>query len=281
LWHVQRRIDRWIHAPAGGLVGVSARFMDILCSFYKIPRSDSHVIVGGFDDDNLPAEIRHRSVERRNRHLTTSLKKDGQTPRLKIHYAGKFYEHRIESFSVLLEAIPILLDKGVPCELKLNINNAFHCFPLKIRQKIRKLESKGLRAKLGETEVAYTEALKISDSADLNLMLEGLRPPHSTAGTLTLKIFDLMMIAKPVMAICAPTLPIGDCLRETGIGTDCEDVEQIVRKLAELWQWKQGGKPPGWYSPDAEAIEQYSYSSMAQKMSELCEEVYNRSLHSN
>ena len=90
-----------------------------------------------------------------------------------------------------------------------------------------------------------------------------------------------MMVAKPVIAICAASLPIGDCLRETGIGTDCKDVQQIVTTLEELWQWKKGGKPPDWYSPDAEAIEQYSYSSMAQKMSELCEEVYNRSKHPN
>jgi hypothetical protein len=88
-----------------------------------------------------------------------------------------------------------------------------------------------------------------------------------------------MMIAKPAIAICAPSLPIGDCLRETGIGIDCKDVQQVSKSLDEIWQWKKGGKPPGWYSPDAEAIEQYSYSSMAQKMSDLCEDVYNRSKH--
>ena len=281
LWQVQRWIDRWIHAPINGLVGVSPRFIDILGSFYKIPRSQSRVIVGGFDDRNLPAEIRDRSVKRRHRQLAGSDKRAGQPPGLKIHYAGKFYGYRVESLSVLLEAIPILLDKGVPCELKLNINNAFHCFPQMVRQRISELESKGLRATISETEVSYAQALQMSDSADLNLILEGLHPPHSTAGTLTLKIFDLMMVAKPTMAICAPSLPIGDCLRETGIGTDCKNVAQIVTTLEQLWQWKKGGQTPSWYSPDAEAIEQYSYSAMAQKMSDLCEEVYNRSRHLN
>ncbi len=128
LWHVQRWIDRWIHAPIKGLVGVSSPFIDILGSFYKIPRSESHVIVGGFDDRNLPGEVRHRSVKRRNNQLVANDKRDAQPPPLKIHYAGKFYGYRVESLTVLLDAIHILLEKGVPCELKLNINNAFHCF---------------------------------------------------------------------------------------------------------------------------------------------------------
>jgi len=281
LWHVQSWIDRWIHAPISGIVGVSSRFIDILCSFYKIPKSQSHVITGGFDDRNLPAETRQRSAERRRLQKHAADQGNGQSPRLKVHYAGKFYEYRTEPLFILLDAIQILMDKGVPCELKLNISNAFHFFPQKIRQRINELESKGLHASIGDTKVPYAQALRIFDSADLNVILEGMHPPQSTAGTLTLKIFDLMMIAKPAMAICAPSLPIGEYMRETGIGIDCKDVEQVANSLDDVWQWKKGGKPPGWYSPDAGAIEQYSYSSMAQKMSELCEEVYNRSLHLN
>jgi hypothetical protein len=281
LWHVQSWIDRWIHGPVSSLTGVSSRFVDILNRFYKIPKSQSNVITGGFDDRNLPAETRQRSAERRRKKTPVADKEDGQSPRLKIHYAGKFYEYRTEPLSILLDAIQILLDKGVPCELKLIISNTFHYFPLQIRQRISELESKGLLAAIGDTKVPYRQALRIFDSADLNIILEGMRPPQSTAGTLTLKIFDLMMISKPVIAICAPSLPIGEYLKETGIGIDRKDVEQVANSLDEIWEWKKGGKPPNWYSPDAEAIEQYSYSSMAQKMSELCEEVYNRSLHSN
>jgi hypothetical protein len=281
LWHVQSWIDRWIHGPVISLIGVSSRFIEILNRFYEIPRSESHVITGGFDDRNLPAEARQRSAERRCKHVQVADREDGHSPRVKIHYAGKFYEYRTEPLSILLDAIQILLDKGVPCELKLNISNAFHYFPQKIRQRIDELENKGLHATVRDTEVPYAQALKIFDSADLNIILEGMHPPQSTAGTLTLKIFDLMMIAKPAIAICAPSLPIGKYLRETGIGIDCKDVEQVTNSLDAIWEWKKGGKPPGWYSPNAESIEQYSYSSMAQKMSELCEKVYNRSLHPN
>jgi len=90
-----------------------------------------------------------------------------------------------------------------------------------------------------------------------------------------------MMIAKPAIAICASSLPIGDYMRETGIGIDCNNVDQVVKSLVEIWEWKKGGETPSWYSPISGAIEQYTFRSMAEKMSELCEEVYSRSLHPN
>ena len=143
------------------------------------------------------------------------------------------------------------------------------------------LERNGLTVHIDSAKVSYNEALKMLEAADANVILEGMRPPHSTAGTLPLKVFDSMMVAKPTVAICAPALPIGEYLKEAGIGTSRKDVESAADAFTDIWQWKQSGKIPSWYSPNADAIEQYSCRAMAEKMSELCEEVYCRSLHAN
>jgi len=194
---------------------------------------------------------------------------DQSTP-LRVNYAGKLFRHRVEPLSTLLEAFDILLNMGIPCEFNITISNAFYCFPRKVQAMIEKLERKGLTVHIDSTQVSYNKALKMLDAADVNVILEGMRPPHSTAGTLPLKVFDLMMIAKPTVTICAPSLPIGDYLKEAGIGISRKDVESTADAFAEIWQWKQYGKIPNWYSPNADAIEQYSSNSMAEKMSGLC-----------
>jgi hypothetical protein len=94
-------------------------------------------------------------------------------------------------------------------------------------------------------------------------------------------VFDLMMIAKPAIAVCSPSLPIGDYLREAGIGIDCKDAEGIVAGLTEIWEWKQQGKVPSWYLPKGDVIKEYCLCSMAKKMNEISEEVYNRALMAN
>ena len=281
LWHAQSAIDRWIHAPLNSLVGVSPEFVDILGAFYGIPRHRRCVITGAYDDGYLPDEIKELcSARRKNKRLSRPEAKDQSTP-LKVNYAGKLFGHRIEPLCTLLDAFTVLLNRGIPCELTITISNAFYCFPRKVQAMIETLEGKGLTVHTVSTQVSYDKALKMLDAADVNVILEGMRPPHSTAGTLPLKVFDLMMIAKPTVAICAPSLPIGDYLKEAGIGIGGKDVESTADAFAEIWQWKQSGKIPNWYSPDADAIKQYSCRSMAEKMSELCEEVYRRSLHAN
>lgn len=281
IWHVQSIIDRWVHAPVGSLVGVSPQFVDILKSFYKIPASRSHVIAGGFDDRYLPEDIKERCLKRRENQSLSTGEESGQPAVLKVSYAGKLFGHRIEPLVTLLNALEVLLKMGIPCELNITVSNAFYCFPQEIQEMIAKLEGKGLTVISEATEISYVEALRIQESADVNIILEGMRPPHSTAGTLPLKVFDLMMIAKPAIAVCSPSLPIGDYLREAGIGIDCKDAEGIVAGLTEIWEWKQQGKVPSWYLPKGDVIKEYSLCSMAEKMNEISEEVYNRALMAN
>ncbi len=275
LWHAQRFYDRWVHRPLHSLVGVSPQFVDILNDFYNVSGSRSHVITGGFENSHLPEEIKDRCAKRRNREIWASGEVNaGQQP-LKAGFIGILYDHQVESLCLLFAAFRVLLGKGIPCELTLWLSNAWYFFPQKVQRMIKELESEGLSVIFGSTRLPHSEALRIQEAVDVNLIVEGMRPPHSTAGTITSKIFDLMMIARPTIAICAPSLPIGDYLRETGIGTDCKDLDEVVARLTEIWERRQEGETPGWHSPVAKAIEQYSYRSLAKKMSEISNEICN------
>jgi hypothetical protein len=174
----------------------------------------------------------------------------------------------------LLNIVQVLADKGVPCKLQLILDKAAHFLPTWVRERIEMAQSEGWILEFGSDRIPHDEALKMADAADVNLILEGISPPHSTAGTITWKIFDLMMIARPAVAICASTLPIGDYLREAGIGIDCNDTDSAVAYLLEVWRWKQGGSKPRWYAPVGQAIDQYSFRGMAEKMGRVLDQSY-------
>jgi len=274
LWQLQSAYDIRLHGPMDSLVGVSHQFVDILRKFYDHPASRSHVVTGGFDDNDLPAEIKSRCISRRKTGRMPAAEKTWPPQHLLISYVGALYGHRLEPLEILLKTLPILADKGIPCKLQLILSKASHLLPARVQEKIKALQAKGLIADFGSERIPHPQALKMLDAADVNLILEGMRPPHSTAGTLTWKIFDLMMVAKPAIAICAPSLPIGEYLQQAGIGVDCKEIDGVVTRLHELWQWKQGGNAPDWYAPVEEAIEQYSFRGMAEKMNAVLEQTY-------
>ena len=275
-WHLHSVFDRWIHSSANRLVGVSQQFVDILSSYYNIPQKKAHVITGGFDDSYLPLDIRDRCIKRKFKQRLLSVNKPKQSLPLRVSYIGKLYKHQIESLLLFFDSLLVVSNNNVPVEFRLVLSNASYVFPKKVRLAIEELRRAGITLNFSPFRIDYQKALETLEASDVNIILEGMKPPHDTAGTITGKIFDLMMIAQPVIAICASSLPIGDYLHETGIGINCENTEGVVRALMEVWQSKQGENIPNWYSPDGYAIEQYSYSSMAKKMHNLCEDLYNK-----
>jgi hypothetical protein len=274
LWQLQSAYDARLHAPIDRLVGVSQQFVDILRKFYNHPASKSHVVTGGFDDNDLPEEIRSHCINRRRTGRLSAARNTRQPHHLLISYVGAMYGHRLEPLEILLDTLPILADKDVHCKLQLILSKASYLLPSRFQEKIEGLRAKGLITDLGSERIPHPQALKMLDAADVNFILEGMRPPHSTAGTITWKIFELMMVAKPAIAICAPSLPIGEYLQQAGIGVDCKDISGVTKRLYELWQWKRGGNAPQWYSPVNETIEQFSFQGMAGKMNAVLEKTY-------
>jgi len=277
LWHLQGAYDTRLHARMDSLVGVSDQFVDILRKFYNHPASRSHVVTGGFDDNDLPAEIRSRCISRRQADKLSAAESTKPPQHLLISYVGALYGHRVEALEILLDTLPMLADIGVPCKLQLILSKASHLLPAKVQEKIEALKIQGLITDYGSERIPHPQALKMLDAADVNLILEGMRPPHSTAGTITWKIFELMMVAKPALAICSPSLPIGDYLRKTGIGIDCKAVEAATGRIREIWHWSQGGNPPHWYAPVNQVIEKYSFPGMAARMNAVLDQTYAES----
>jgi hypothetical protein len=253
LWQVQSACDIRLHAPLSSLVGVSQEFVDILSTFYHIPTSRTHVITGGFDDNELPIEIKERCIRRRSTELSPADERIEHPQYLLLSYVGVLYGHRVEPLVILLDTLKILADEGVPCKLQLILDKASHFLPSWVREKIELAQAKGLIIHFGTDRIPHEEALKMADAADVNLILEGI---------------------SPAIAICASTLPIGDYLRETGIGIDCKDTDSAVAGILEVWRWKQGGTLPSWYAPVQRAIDHYSFRGMAEKMGHVLEQSY-------
>ncbi len=266
LWQLQSAYDAHLHAQMDRLVGVSSQFVDILSEFYKVPKDRSYVVTGGYDDNDLPAEIRQDCIDRRKQAPALWAASTDRPRKLRLSYIGALYGHRVEPLVILLDALPLLRQKGIPCELQLLLNKASHFLPAAVQEQIEHAKARGLIQDLGSERIPHAQALTMSDAADVNFVLEGMRPPHSTAGTITWKIFELMMIAKPSVAICAPSLPIGEYLRESGIGVDCSTVEGVVDRVGDVWNWIRGSTAPDWYAPVDHVIEQYSFQGMAAKM---------------
>ncbi len=269
LWHLQAAYDRYLHGSLHSLIGVSPPFVRILSTFYRLPLQHAHMVTGCFDVGNIPESIRESCIQRRRLGGDAETATAGKPRYLRVSYAGNLYRHREESLAILLRALGRLSDEGVPLELTLWLSNAGGYPSAEIRNLVEGLETSGARIIFGTTRIPYPQALEMLNSADVNIVVEGIRPPHSEAGTLTLKVFDLMMIAKPTIALCAATLPIGEYLRKTGIGTDCADVDVAARLLSDVWQWRNQGRQPDWYAPDDESIEAYSGPSMARRISEI------------
>lgn len=277
-WHLHSLCDRLIHSSVNRLVGVSQQFVDILSSYYNIPQKEAHVITGGFNDGYLPSEIKDQCIKRRSKPKLPSDNAPKQVSPLRISYIGKLHRHQIESMLILFDSLLAVANNNVPLEFRLVLSNASYVFPRKVREAIEELKRSGITLNFSPNRIDYQEALEKLNASDVNIILEGIKPPHDTAGTITGKIFDLMMIARPVIAICSSSLPIGDYLHETGIGINSENTEGVVQALMEVWQSKQEENMPNWYSPDGNTIDQYSYCSMAKKMYNLCEELHNSTL---
>jgi hypothetical protein len=274
-WHLHSVCDRLIHSSVSHLVGVSQQFIDILSSYYNISRENSHVITGGFNDSYLPADIKEQCIKRRLKQELLFSNVAQKVSPLRVSYIGKLHRHQIESLLILFDSLLKVLSYNVPVEFRLVLSNASYVFPKKVRVAIEELKRRGITLHFSPARIDYQEALEKLNASDVNIILEGIKPPHDTAGTITGKIFDLMMIARPVVAICSSPLPIGDYLHETGIGINCENTESVIQALMEVWQSKQKESMLNWYSPDGNSIEQYSYCSMAKKMYNLCEEIYS------
>jgi glycosyltransferase involved in cell wall biosynthesis len=250
LWQLQTAYDVHLHAPMDRLVGVSSEFVDILSEFYKVPKDRAYVVTGGYDDNDLPAEIRQNCIDRRKQGPAPVTVSGDQPRKLMLSYIGALYGHRVEPLVVLLDALQVLRDKGVACQLQLLMNKASHFLPAAVQEQIDRAKAQGLILDLGSERIPHAQALKMSDAADVNFVLEGMRPP---------------------------SLPIGKYLREAGIGVDCNTVKEVVDRISEVWNWVRGNNAPDWYAPVNHAIDQYSYKGMATKMNTVLEQTYAES----
>lgn len=118
--------------------------------------------------------------------------------------------------------------------------------------------------------VSREAALHAQEKAGLLLLLES--GEEVAKGVLTGKIFEYMVSGVPILSLGSKKdSAIGEIISETGVGVVCaDDVDKIEKSIIQVLQ----GKVDGIYSPNLEAISQYSRKVQAENLLNQLNQVF-------
>lgn len=118
--------------------------------------------------------------------------------------------------------------------------------------------------------VSREAALHAQEKAGLLLLLES--GEEVAKGVLTGKIFEYMVSGVPILSLGSKEdSAIGEIISETGVGVVCaDDVDKIEKSIIQVLQ----GKVDGIYSPNLEAISQYSRKVQAENLLNQLNQVF-------
>jgi hypothetical protein len=206
-------IERLLLKSAKMITTVSPTLSKILGETYRKPTS---VIYNGWDCVHQTGDRQIPITER------TSFEQPY------LYYAGRFYEHQMKGFFVLLE---VMARKP---EFKLLIRSLG---PLELEEQVRtKIAALGIRDRVDilppcDAEQVHFEA----ERALANLIVEDIDEDNIfSRGTLTGKLLQLVASSPPVLAIARRDSDIKDVLKITEKGQLCSssaEVHNFVEKL--------------------------------------------------
>jgi len=153
--------------------------------------------------------------------------KDNESDVPYIYYAGRFYEHRMKSFFLLIDSIGETSYRLVIRSLGPRfLEDAI----------IEYAAEKNVQDRIRILPRATSETIeKESHAASINLVVEDMdRTYRSTKGTLTGKFMQLLVYDAPVLAIAREDSEIGDILRVTEKGALVSDFDGIKYFFEEI-----------------------------------------------
>ena len=225
-------VERKLLKGASAITTVSNGLKEELVAYYDLP---VHVIYNGWE------KLSNKTNEKL---------KSKESPY--IYYAGRFYEHRIDSLFMLIECL-------VSGELSLKIRSLG---PKELNDKIMVFASeKGVSDKVELLAPADSETVdKESGMATINLVVEDLDKDFMwKKGNLTGKFLSLLIKQPPILAIARDDSEIGEILRETKKGELCSNEEEIRIFL--------NNQDPLKNNPNEKRIEFYSKERQAELLS--------------
>ncbi len=252
----QERYTRMVHAQADAITAVSPGVLEMMGM-----EKDGQVLTNGFDREDLPGA-----------------EAEQQPGLLRIAYCGYISEGRKggqdRDLNPLMRSMRQLMDEGTiaPEELRL----VYAGSQSSVYQAVA--AAHGLESCVEDHGlVSRQESISLQRSADVLLMASW----HMTGrkGILTGKLFEYMMMDKPIVCCMAGDLTGSDVkgvLEKTGIGFCCEqasgeqDQQALTAYIRELLQRKRAGLPT-LEQGQRDALEAYAYPELAAKMASLIE----------
>ena len=243
-----RRLDGWLEKrwlrTARAAITVGPTFKEIVASKYNKP---SRVIYNGFDEPVYSTSGIHTGLHE-------------QIRRPYVHYAGQIYFNQIPSFELALRGLSRLK----------HLQMVFRILgPRYIENKLKKYaEELGLVENKrilflppAEREIVTGE----SEKSMANLVVAQMYEP--SRGTLPAKFFGLLPLTPPLLGVGPEDSDLGNLMRETRKGALCETAEAIAAFLEAV------ERNPRQFSGEPLAIQKYSRSSQARRLSSFLDEL--------
>ncbi|MCM3111981.1 glycosyltransferase [Lederbergia lenta] len=200
-------IERQLLKSASAVTTVSEGLKGEITDFYRLP---TYVIYNGWE--------RSQSISKEKIEIEDEPY---------IYYAGRFYQHQLESIYLLLRSL-----KSHNFNLRirslgpnhLNENVIAYAKEIGINNRIQLLSP-------ATPEIVESE----SSNSIINLVVEDLDKSFKwKKGTLTGKLLSLLIKPAPILAIARDDSEIGDVLRETSKGVLCSTVEEVNEFLLKI-----------------------------------------------
>lgn len=241
-----KRLENHVLTVADGVISVSDHICDIL---YKLAGNQSrgkfHTIMNGYD----PMDFHHLSP-------------NPSTKKFTICYMGSLYGIRknlaLDFFKKFEQA---LIDKKLnPNEVELLIVGD----PLKnfgpVLSKITK----------NTGYIYHQKALNQAASADLLLLFIN---PNEGNQTVTSKIFELINLKKPILALVPPNGVPAEIIRKTGTGIvlDSAFPEKSIPTIMKLMtDWKTNAST---FTPNLQEIQKYDRKKLTSQLATIMEQI--------
>ncbi|WP_158737177.1 glycosyltransferase [Alteribacillus sp. YIM 98480] len=250
LLRMNKRFEKQVLNSADGIISVSDSITDILWKLSKEKTKEKfHTIMNGYDPANFQR-----------------LKKHPKTQKFTICYMGSLYGIRkafaYKFFDLLQKAIA---EKRLPQkEIELLMVGA----PLKKRgDNLNKIVK-------NTGYVNHYEALNNASSADLMLLFID---PKEGGQTVTSKVFELINLKKPILALVPPKGVAANIIRntKTGIVIDSASPEKAIPYLIKYFKyWKKGRLN---ISPNINEIAKYDRSKQTKRLTEIMNSILSSS----
>lgn len=198
---IELELEKKIIDGAAGIITVTSGFKSILSERY--PQKIIDTVYNGWDNENTLI--------------------DSDVHEDYLYYAGSLYEHRVESLKLLIETI-----KESNLDVKVKIRSIG---PQKLEDELRKYVTDILMEDKVEILSAENEIIIEEEQAKakVNLLISSMdAKDRALMTTLPGKLFELIRLNNPVLAIVDKSAEIGEILQQTKKGRIASNKNEII-----------------------------------------------------